>query len=194
MTDRLHRMTSVEDLLALARQGDAEAENALFTRIHARILAVAKKRIWDSEAALDVVQDTMRTVLEKYREADLPAGLFPWLFTILHHKVGNYVKRRRAEVKRLDPREHSAGMWEQLAITEESASFVELTATLEKGLRELPAECQRIFRLLLEGAGRQEIRDAFGGGNQGTIDSRISRCRARLLAYLEAQGTEGRGR
>lgn len=189
MSDRLQDTAGIEDLLARARAGDRGAENALFERVHARIVAVAKKRIWDEEAARDVAQETMRTVFEKYREADLTHGFFPWLFTILHHKAGNYLKRRRVE-QRLAVREGAlwpAG-WEAAAVGLDPAiAVLDLEAALAKGLQQAGPECRRIFELLLAGAGRREIAAAFAGEPMGTIDSRISRCRARLLAYLDSQ-------
>jgi hypothetical protein len=48
-------------------------------------------------------------------------------------------------------------------------------------------ECRKIFSMLIGGAGRSEIREAFGREPMGTIDSRISRCRAKLLACIEDQ-------
>ena len=193
MADQLHETASIEDLLARARAGDAVAENALFSRVHARILGLARKRIWDPEAAQDLAQETLRTALEKYRDAELSRGFYPWLFTILHHKIGNYLKRRRTERARFEPMDLDLpwGLEAQAAASESDVAYVDLGMALEKGLRGLSADCQLIFRLLIEGAGRREICAAFPEEPIGTVDSRISRCRARLLASLEA-GPKGR--
>ena len=194
MADPLHETAGIEDLLARARAGDAEAENVLFTHVHARILQLAKKRIWDPEAARDIAQETLRTAFEKYRDAELSHGFFPWLFTILHHKVGNYLKRRRSERARIAPDDFDLLRgWEALTVSPDGeVAHLELRDSLEKALRQLSVECQKIFRLLLEGAGRQEICAAFGSEPIGTIDSRVSRCRARLLACLEALHAGGK--
>jgi DNA-directed RNA polymerase specialized sigma24 family protein len=80
------------DLLERARTGDRGAEALLFERLQARVVAVAKRRVWDEEAARDIAQETLGTVLAKYREADLSRGFLPWVFTILHHKIGNYLR------------------------------------------------------------------------------------------------------
>jgi RNA polymerase sigma-70 factor (ECF subfamily) len=195
MSDRLQDTSGIDDLVARARAGDRDAENALFERVHARIVAVAKKRIWDQEAARDVAQETLRTVFEKYRDADMTHGFFPWLFTILHHKAGNYMKRRRVEERRAVHEGLWPARWEALAVGPDAAiAVLELEAALAKGLSQAGTECRRIFELLLAGAGRREIAAAFAGEPMGTIDSRISRCRARLLAYLEAQARGGGSR
>jgi RNA polymerase sigma-70 factor (ECF subfamily) len=194
VADPLHGTTNVDDLLARARTGDVAAENTLFACLHARILALAKNRIWDSEAAHDIAQETMRTAFEKYRDADLSHGLFPWLFTILHHKVGNYLKRRRRDIARLGPGEaRLANGWEWLAAAPEGEiAYIELVDALHRALGRLPVECRKIFELLLAGAGRREICAAFPGEPLGTVDSRVSRCRARLLADLQALHAGGR--
>ena len=182
----------IDALLARARRGDAAAENALFSRLHARTLALAKKRIWDNVAAEDVAQETIRTALEKYREADLQHGLFPWLFTILHHKVGNYLARRQRDQVRFGSGGIPHASESASLVVSGGQSMVELVHSLEKALQRLSGDCRRIFRLLLEGASREDIRNAFGDEPMGTIDSRISRCRSRLLTMLEE--TEGGGR
>ena len=176
---------AIEDLLQRALSGDRSAEGALFERLHARILVVAVKRLRDPERGRDLAQDVIRTALEKYRGADLSHGFLPWAFTILHHKVGNYLKHHRVTAR------HEGGSVEALdwstlgvAAREESGGF-ELRELLAKALRALSAECRRVFRLLLDDADREEIRQAFGGEPLGTTYSRISRCRDRLLAAMQ---------
>jgi RNA polymerase sigma factor (sigma-70 family) len=178
-------MATIDDLIPRARAGDRDAENTLFERLHARVLAHAKKKIWDQEAALDISQETLRTVFEKYREADLARGFFPWVFTILHNKVGNYLKRRRAEVAR-----RAAGdpdvTWETVGVTRDGEiAAIDLAESLGTALRRATPECRKVFSLLLAEASREEMRRSFGGEPLGTTDSRISRCRERLLGYLE---------
>ena len=171
----------LDDLLARARGGDRQAESVLFEKLHARILTLAEKRIWDREAARDLAQETLRTAFEKYRGASLSHGLYPWLFTILHHKIGNYLKRRRVERAHLEQLAASADR-EPDAVA--AVAAIELWSAVESAVRRLSPECQRVFALLARGASRREIHVAFGGEPMGTIDSRISRCRGKLLSLL----------
>jgi DNA-directed RNA polymerase specialized sigma24 family protein len=137
----------------------------------------------------------MRTVYEKYREAEFPRGLLPWVFAILHNKVGNYLKRRRREMRRFVPEDTGTiSILETVGVDPDGEiAAIHLSHVLENAFREATPECRKIFRLLLEGAGRMQIQDAFGGELIGTIDSRISRCRARLLTYLEHHWGKGDG-
>lgn len=185
---------SADDLLARARAGDRDAENALFGALHARILAVAKKKVWDEQAAMDLAQDTVRTAFEKYRDAEMPRGLLAWVFTILHNKVGNYVKRRRVEAAH----GMAAGAWldwDTIGVgAGEEYAAIDLVESIEKALRRASPESRTIVRLLVAGGGREDVRRAFGNEPIGTTDSRISRCRERLLRDLEALWKEGSGR
>lgn len=176
-----HEIPGIAELLTRARAGDREAENVLFGQLHARILALAKRRTGNAEVAEDITQETMRTVYEKYATIDVPTGLLPWVFRILHHKVGNHLKRSRTEA-----RYRGTLTWETIGLTPEGerAAF-DLVRTLRPALQSASAECRKIFRLLLRGAQRREIQRAFGDEPIGTVDSRISRCRKRLLARLE---------
>jgi RNA polymerase sigma-70 factor, ECF subfamily len=189
MPDPLQETAGIESLLAKARTGDRDAEDVLFSHLHARLLAVAKRRVFDGEAARDLVQETLQTACEKYRNADLSNGLLPWVFAIFRHKVGNYLKRRRTSQRWIERAPDDLEALGGSPAGEMGA--IELAASLEGGLRQASAECRRVFELLLAGADREEIRAAFGNLPIGTIDSRISRCRAALLAYLE--GRTGKG-
>jgi len=185
MVNRHDQATGVEELLQRARDGDQQAEERLFSRLHARILALAKRRLQDEEAARDIAQETMRTVFEKYRTAPLPRGLLPWAFAILRNKVGNQYKRRRVE-GRHQARVDEAWLAETVGTSPDNErAALDLLRRIRGALTNASGECRRIFDLLLSGADRHVIREAFGGAPLGTIDSRISRCRKRLLEQLD---------
>ncbi len=183
--DECADIQGIQELLARALQGDRVAEERLFGRLHARILAVAKRRVRDAEAARDIAQETMQTVFEKYRSADLARGLLPWVFVVLRNKVGNYLKRSHVEAqRRIAVEDTRMAEVVGLAPDGERAAF-DLVRQLEVALTRATAECRAIFRLLLSGAGRQEIQAAFGHEPLGTVDSRISRCRRKLVDTIE---------
>ncbi len=191
MTDQPSLATPIDDLVTRARAGNRDAENALFERLHARIVSLAKKKVWDEQSAQDIAQETLRTVFEKYRAAEMPQGLLPWVFTVLHNKVGNYLKRRRVEAAR-HPLGEPSVHWDTVGVSPEGeVAALDLADSLEKALRVATADCRRVFRLLLAGWERREIRAAFGDEPLGTIDSRISRCREKLLRRLEELWKEG---
>jgi RNA polymerase sigma-70 factor (ECF subfamily) len=186
-----------EGLVARARAGDREAERLLFERLHARIHALAKRKVWDQEAAEDLAQDTLRTAYEKYRDAELPRGFLPWIFTILHHKIGNHLKRQRQQRRHVSVSEATLD-WDTVGVAagaaiDDGTGQAELMDSLEKALALTAPPCRAIFRMLLEGATREEIHRSFAPEPAGTIDSRVSRCRAKLLRDLQELHKEGGG-
>jgi RNA polymerase sigma factor (sigma-70 family) len=186
-TDSARGEAVAAGLVERARAGDREAEGRLFEWLDARIVAAAKRRIWDQEAARDVAQETLRTALEKYRSADLSHGFLPWALAVLRNKVGNYLKRRRADAERGD----GAGPGADVGAADPDLESIGLADALEQALRRATVECRRVFRLLIAGFGCEDIRREFGGEPIGTTYSRISRCRERLLRELERLEREG---
>ncbi len=185
MSDSPTTAASIGELVRRARGGDRDAEDTLFGHLHARILSLAKKRIREEQAAQDIAQETVKTALEKYLSADLSRGILPWVFMILRHKIGNYIKKQRTEGARL-ARPSVPLEWSGVGVVADDVGSIDLAESLEKALGRASEECRRIFRLLLADAPREEIRRAFGGEPMGTTYSRISRCRERLLKELES--------
>jgi RNA polymerase sigma-70 factor (ECF subfamily) len=184
MPDRSAALLTVDDLLARARAGDRSAENDLFGKLHARILDVAKRRVSSADTARDLAQDVVQTALEKYREAAMPAGLLPWIFTILHHKVGNHLKKDRIRARTQGPPLHELDERRTIAWTVDEGAHHDLFDVLAKALQAMSAECRHVFRLLAGGALAEDVRRDFGDGPIGTTYSRISRCRERLHAAV----------
>src|SRR5262245_40163078 len=153
-----------DELLARARSGDLAAETELFERLSARIRALAKKRVWNPQAAEDLAQETLKTVCEKYRGVELPRGLLPWVFTVFHHKMGNYLKRERTrsrEVQSLDDLSSSS--------EDEAIQNFEIWECLEKALRLASPECRTIFQVLLSGGDRAAMLATFPRDPEGTV-------------------------
>lgn len=192
----------IDALLASARSGDKAAEETLLSLLSARLYEVAKRRLRNEEDARDAAAETLATAWSRYQHAEMPGGFLPWVFTILRNKIGNALKRART-AERLVPIEAAdeagaaagaagpEGVMGPAAETpDEAIDRRRLEVRLRAALARLPAECRRIFRLLIGGGTRAEILTAFPGERPGTVDSRISRCRSRLHALLEEEGWE----
>jgi RNA polymerase sigma factor (sigma-70 family) len=83
----------VDQLLALARQGDKKAEEALFDFLLVRFTLIAKRRLGEEEAR-DAAQDACLTVLQKYR-TEAPAEKFEaWAYGVLRRKIGNQYQKQ----------------------------------------------------------------------------------------------------
>ncbi len=100
----LSRQGNMNCLLANAAAGDRDAEEQLFRTLRARLMIIAKRRVWEKEAAEDVVQQTCLTVLQKYRDEEYPAGFEVWVNTVLRMKIGNYLQSKKTIQQRFEYR------------------------------------------------------------------------------------------
>lgn len=83
----------MDQLLALARQGDKGAQEKLFGFLLVRFTLLAKRRMREEEAR-DAAQDACLTVFQKYR-TEAPAERFEaWAYAILRRKIGNCYQKQ----------------------------------------------------------------------------------------------------
>lgn len=92
-TARLSRVAIYPEAVLDSNDESNKALEAFFVESEERAFYVAYAALWDREAALDAVQDSMTRLVEYYRHK--PAGEWPALFrTILNSKI-NDIRRRR---------------------------------------------------------------------------------------------------
>lgn len=82
---------NINELQRLARSGDYAAEEQLFSLLAARFRLFVRQRIKARGDADDVVQDTLKTVLEKYRHVDFETSFLAWAYRVLNNKVMTYL-------------------------------------------------------------------------------------------------------
>ncbi len=198
--------TSLDELAAGWLAGDARAETLLFTELHVRFSAIAKRRVQQDHLE-DLVQDALQIVLRKGKEQQRREKVLLWSLTILRNVIGNHYQARQREQGRMvtgeeilqhiaDPATSGAG---------EQEMGEELVEGLSRALRELAhrfPRCAALFDGILasveDGGGQREISQRALAIVQrtnpdltrGGFYTALHRCRARLRALLEA-GTEG---
>lgn len=83
----------MDQLLALSRQGDKQAQEKLFEFLLVRFTLLAKRRMREEEAR-DVAQDACLTVFQKYL-TEAPTERFEaWAYGVLRRKIGNCYQKR----------------------------------------------------------------------------------------------------
>jgi len=125
--------TETARLVAAARQGDADAWEALYRRVHPRLVAFAYRRLHDRDLAAEPVSDTMlRAVAAMNTYSGTDTGFDAWLFGICRHVVADLQRAmyRRLPTRRVHHDIEEAGPAEQLVADEERtllrAAFVRL--------------------------------------------------------------------
>jgi RNA polymerase sigma-70 factor (ECF subfamily) len=173
--------------LALMRAhaaGDPDAFGELVRRHRDRLWAVALRTTGDPETAADGLQDGLIAAFRRAGSFRGDAAVTTWLHRVVVNACLDRV--RRAKVRAADPwPEHDLA-----ARGPDPVSQRELALDLEAALRTLPAE-QRAALVLVDMYGwpvgdAAEVLDCA----PGTVKSRCSRGRARLVALLRDGGNQ----
>ena len=177
---------SDDDLVAMFRDGDADALESLFDRYRAPVYNFARMMLGQADGAEDVLQETFLT-LARAGDRYQPRGRFkPWLMRVTRNLCLNRIQSQRlrhrvAATGRLDIVEPPAPQ----PTPAEQVETDERLALLRRRIAELP-ERQReaIVLYAFEQMGYREIADALDVPI-GTVKTLIHRARAALAQAFE---------
>ena len=138
----------VIDLVASARDGDAQAWGALVERYAPLIWSICRKYRLDRADADDVSQSVWLHLVDHLGKIREPAALAGWLATTTRRECGRLVRTARRPhtvVYALDP-ENMADAHSDVA--EQEVLAAERHAALREAYSHLPTECQRLVAML----------------------------------------------
>ena len=176
-------------LLAAHVAGDPGAFGTLFTRHRDRLWAVALRTTGDPEEAADALQDAMVSAFRRAGSFRGDAAVTTWLHRIVVNACLDRLRRRvvRATAPLPDEEHYDGGVHpsSEAGDPEESAVRKDRAERLLAALATLPPE-QRAALVLVDMHGFPvEEAAAVLEVPPGTVKSRCSRARARLLPLLE---------
>ncbi|MBL8863544.1 MAG: sigma-70 family RNA polymerase sigma factor [Planctomycetes bacterium] len=175
------RETPLEELFRRWREtGDGEALAEVLARTEDELLALARRRAPDAEAALDLVQETWRTVVAQARRWDAEQRLMPWLVGLLQIEAR---RARRSAARSVEPdRLHRAEPADAATLAESR----ELFGVVRERLRGLPGIYSEVLDMhLLQELSHAEIA-ARTGREPGTVRVQVFRGLAQLRRHLPA--------
>ncbi|MGY2049178.1 sigma-70 family RNA polymerase sigma factor [Methylobacterium sp. JK268] len=141
----------------------------------------------DADRSDDLVQETLVRAWTKAHTFQRGTNLTAWLFTILRNLFYSEQRKRRREVEDADGVQAA-----RLAILPEQEAHVEFDA-FRLALADLPAPQREALILVGAQSFTYEEAAAICGVAVGTIKSRVSRARMRLVAVLGMRGPEDIG-
>lgn len=175
------------DLIALARDGDAEAFSRLMEEMQPQLMGQALAFCGDNQRAQDLVQETMIAAWRSLARFDGSCRFFTWLYVILlrqHRRALGWFSRRlplatleqQAVASRFEP----ATTGSDVQSTE--AAEAELLRAM---LTALPARHREVVRLRFYAeASETEIAAALGI-SPGTVKSRLHNALTKLRRMKE---------
>lgn len=167
--------------LEQAINGDKTAEEELLRFLAVRFRLFVRRWVEERAAAEDIIQDTIVTILEKYKKENFEVGFEAWAYGILRMKVRQYFQTAMAE-----KRKFATGLTEShmpKAAASMDPSLVEkLLACLGRLIR-VNRRYARILNLIYQGYSASEISDKLKM-SQGSFYVTLHRARSMLKACL----------
>jgi RNA polymerase sigma-70 factor, ECF subfamily len=179
-------MTEGEDpnLVALAREGDAAAREALAVRWRRFSYLTALQLVGNREDALDIAQDALIRLLGSLGRLQEGRPLRPWLARIVHNLVRDHWRRRRVRRSESLDEAVALALVDHRESPEETVRRRELQVRLARALRALSPNQREILVLRdYQGMSYAEIAAALRIP-LGTVMSRLHGARTRLRASI----------
>ena len=174
------QLTIGADLVARARQGDADAFTLIVDAHHAELVRVAYAVCGDADLAREAAQTTWIKVWQRLGGLREPDKLRPWLVSIASNEARQAIRSRRRrrvrEVPALDPETATDG---PIA----AAPSVDRSDLMGALARLDPDDRALIAMRYLAGLGSDEIAEATGR-SAGGVRARLSRLMTRLREDL----------
>jgi RNA polymerase sigma factor (sigma-70 family) len=164
-----------------ARTGDADAEERLFEYLSARLRLFVLQRVRNEQDCEEIVQEALRTILEKYKDIEFQKSFAAWAYRVLENKILAHFKAKRLEEKKLA---HVTGhMGQRRSANPDATLETKLLECLHK-LGDVNRRYARILNLHYQGYTVTEICEKLNltHTNLYTI---LSRARSLLLTCLE---------
>lgn len=156
-----------------------ETRDALLVAARPQLEALARRLVWDTEDARDVVQGALVEALDHWKTVRDPAAVPGWLRRIVVNRAWSHLRRRRfwnAVGKVLLVKEEEL----DAPTPDEAVEQREHRARLARALEALPARQAMAFSLrYLEGWSFDEVADAMGI-DRGTVRIHVQRAVASL--------------
>jgi len=174
---------SLNDLYLRARDGDADAESALFERLAVRFRLIAKRYV-ETDASGDVSQDACAVILKKYRTETFRKSFDAWCQGVIKMTVRSHLQKNRRRARREEPyEEYSAGP----SHFQEEAGFRDALRNCLRMVLEASMAYARVLNLTYQGYKTDEICSRLGISTNHYYVS-LSRARERMKSCLQEKG------
>ncbi|MDQ0455507.1 sigma-70 family RNA polymerase sigma factor [Rhizobium paknamense] len=170
-------------LAAVARDRDKEAFETLFRHYAPRVKAYMARQARDSQAAEELMQETMMAVWNKAALFDPERGnVSAWIFTIARNlRVSAYRKDRRPEFDPQDP----AFVPDDVPSADEEYQSRQEAERLRIAMQDLPSEQRELLQLSFFNEVSHSTIAKDLNLPLGTVKSRIRMAFAKLRAALD---------
>ena len=171
----------LRELVELAAQNDADAWEALYRRSYRRLFSFARRRLFDDQAADDVVSETMTRALDGIGGFTWRGGGFDaWLYGIARNVVAESgrARQRMASGPPIDLPSSERGPEDQAIAAGDSAA-------LRLAFERLAADDQEVLELRIQGGLSAQEVGALIDKRPGAVRMSQARALVRLRTMYE---------
>jgi len=177
-----YKTLSESDLVALLRNGDANAYTEIYNRYYYFGIVSAYKKVRDEAVAKDIIQELFTNLWEKRENIGSIDNFAAYLFTAIRNKVFDFVAHQNVESKYID------SIVAHSIMSSESADHLirekQLTIHIENAINELPIKMREVFELSRRSElSYKEIAEKLSISER-TVNNQITNALARLRIKL----------
>jgi len=168
-------------LIAGLKRGDELAYRYLFDNYYRKLVTFANRILIDADSSRNMVQDTFVNLYDKRDVITIHTNLKAHLFQTVRNRCLNLVKHEKMKKEH-----HSriASSNDHFDLPSQHVETGEIEACIRATINDLPAQCQRIFKLSRdEGKSNQEIAEMLDLSKR-TVETQISKALKRLRDEL----------
>ncbi|PSL24030.1 RNA polymerase sigma factor [Chitinophaga ginsengisoli] len=170
-------------LLLRMAAGEEEAFNQLFNSYWDKVYSTALVLTKSNQIAEDIAQEVFLRMWQNRHKTDIIDNLEGFLFITARNLIYNKLSRLKLETAYTNYLQHHFAPPEP--DTDTQTEFRQLQSILEEGMRQLPPQQQKAFRLSREnGLNHEEISRQMGV-SRATVKDYIVRAIAFLRKYLQ---------
>jgi RNA polymerase sigma-70 factor (ECF subfamily) len=176
---KIASMHSEAELINQCIKGVRTAQQALYDRHCARLMAVCLRYAKSGPEAEDILQEGFLKIFNSVKSFRFEASLTTWMTRIIVNTALNHQRSKLYMLPMVDVTE--AGLQEDEKISLADFHFSELVSMIQS----LPDGCRVVFNLFaIEGYGHKEIGEMLSI-SEGTSKSQYNRAKNLLRAKLE---------
>ena len=85
----------INTLYTNALNGNKASEEELFQCLLDRFRYSVHHRIWDKDAAEEIVQDALLTIVQEYSQVEIHTSFAAWAYKVVDNKILGYIKKKK---------------------------------------------------------------------------------------------------
>ena len=174
----------LEDLIRRCREGDAEAQEAMYKRYKRPFFSLIFRHTYSLEASEDLLQDSFLKIFSNLHHVQSHKSFAGWAYRIVINTCYSYLRSKKSEVKKTIP---LAKVERKIEADNLDVQQREMKKPLDKAVKSLPKKLRSVFLLHdVQGFKHQEIARILGC-SVGTSKSQLFKARMRLREYLKSR-------